>query len=198
MFLRSSANPNYRIIFYDLETTGFNIFQNSIIEIAAVDNKGNKFEQLISFDSPLPKRIVEITKITDDMLLNKPNITQTLNSFVNFIRDEKEPNKKVFMVGHNSNSFDMPFLKAQCAKHNIKFPNVLSLDTMRMSQYILTDQYSHSLASLCNLFGISNQNAHRAMSDVNVTMMIFDNLSMMYKQKHKKCTINNLYYTTSF
>jgi len=198
MFLRNSANKNFRIIWYDIETTGFNIFKNSIIEIAAVDNLGNEFQTLISYDKPLPKKIVEITKITNDMLKDKPDITSALHSFVNFIKLPEEAHKSVYMIGHNSNSFDLPFIKAQCAKYEVKFPKIYSIDSMRLSQYVLDDQYSHSLAALCELFGIVNTNAHRAMSDVYTTQNIFNNLCLLFKKKTKKCSMNLIYYTTSF
>ena len=198
MFLRSCANNNLKIIWFDIETTGFNIFQNSIIEIAAIDNKERKFQSLVSYDRPLPKKITQITNITDEMLLSQPSITTVLQNFVKFIKSDVDPNKVTYMIGHNINSFDIPFVKAQCAKYNIKFPRVHTIDTMRMSQYILVDQYSHSLAALCDLFGVSNSNAHRAMSDVNATRVIFDNLCLLFKQKHKKCDVNFLNYTTSF
>ena len=181
MFLRNSSNINYRIIWFDIETTGFNIFQNSIIEIAAIDNQGRKFEKLISYDKFLPKKITEITGITNEMLDNQPNIKSVLNEFVDFIKSTENPNKTIYMIGHNANAFDIPFVKAQCAKYEIKFPKVNSIDTMRMSQYILIDQYSHSLAALCELFGVNNSNAHRAMSDVYATQVIYNNLSLLFK-----------------
>ena len=137
MFLRSCSNSNYKIIWFDIETTGFNIFQNSIIEIAAIDNQEKKFQSLISYDKPLPKKIIEITKITDEMLYDQPNIVTVLKNFVDFIKSDQHPNKITYMIGHNINCFDIPFVKAQCAKYGIKFPKIHTIDTMRMSQYIL-------------------------------------------------------------
>ncbi len=198
MFLRSCSNSNYKIIWFDIETTGFNIFQNSIIEIAAIDNQEKKFQSLISYDKPLPKKIIEITKITDEMLCDQPNIVTVLKNFVDFIKSDQHPNKITYMIGHNINCFDIPFVKAQCAKYGIKFPKIYTIDTMRMSQYILVDQYSHSLAALCNLFGVCNSNAHRALSDVYTTRVIYDNLCLLFKQKFKKCDLNFLNYHTSF
>ena len=46
MLLRNAKNFN-RVVYFDLETTGFNIFHNEIIEIAAMDNFGNSFSTLI-------------------------------------------------------------------------------------------------------------------------------------------------------
>ena len=58
MYLRSFSPKRGRFIWFDIETTGFNQFHNDIIEIAAVDNLGNTFNQLINIgDKKLPKKI---------------------------------------------------------------------------------------------------------------------------------------------
>ena len=199
MFTRSSVNSNNRIIWFDLETTGFNIFKDSIIEIGAIDDNENKFNSLISYDKPLPKKIIQITNITDEMLENQPKPIDVLNDFCKFIKGEQSQSySTIYLIGHNAHAFDLPFIKAQCAKYDIKFPRVLTIDTMRMSQLLIDDQYSHSLNSLCQLFGISNTNAHRAMGDVGATKIIFDNLCLLFRRKFGKCTLNLIFYNTCF
>jgi DNA polymerase III epsilon subunit-like protein len=197
MFLRSCGREKYRLVWFDLETTGFNPFKNEIIEIAAVDNLGNTFEQLVKPIKPIPKKITEITKITNEMVQDKADAKTAIELFVEFIRGKNTNTHPIYLIGHNSHSFDMPFVKAKCNEYNIKLPNVYQLDTMRMSQFILTDQWSHSLASLCSLFGIDNKNAHRAMSDVYATQIIYCNLCLLFKREFQKSDPNTLYYKTS-
>ena len=48
MFLRSNTNRQERLIWFDIETTGFNIFHNEIIELSAIDNLGNSFNSFVS------------------------------------------------------------------------------------------------------------------------------------------------------
>ena len=91
----------------------------------------------------------------------------------------------------------LPLIKAKCSELNIKFPNVIHLDSMRMAQYIMDDQWSHSLGTLCQEFNISNTNAHRALSDVYATQVLYCNLCLLFKRKFKKCTPNLIYYKTS-
>ena len=63
MFLRSFSPKNGRFIWFDIETTGFNQFHSEIIEIAAVDNLGNTFNELINIGhKKLPKKTVIIEK----------------------------------------------------------------------------------------------------------------------------------------
>jgi len=197
MFLRSCGREKYRLVWFDLETTGFNPFKNEIIEIAALDNEGNKFERLVKPIKPVPKKVTEITSITNEILLDKPLIQDVMQPFVDFIKGDETSRKPIYLIGHNIHSFDMPFVKAKCAELDIKFPNVLMIDTMRMSQFILTDQWSHSLASLCSLFGIDNKNAHRALSDVYATQIIYCNLCVIFKRDFKSSSPNLLYNKTS-
>ena len=61
--LRSGAKmvrSNFKIIFFDLETTGFNQFHNNIIEIAAKDNKNNEFHSLVDPEQSISKKITSI------------------------------------------------------------------------------------------------------------------------------------------
>ena len=190
MFLRSFSKSNSRFIWFDLETTGFNPFHHNIIEIAAVDNFGNTFNELVSIGTnKLPKKITEITHITPEMLYGKPTIKNVLERFKEFL--EIEPNKQKFIIGHNSYGFDMPFIKAKFKQCNIKFPTRLrELDTMRMAQLLLPQEWSHSLGHLCDIFGIQNTNAHRALSDVYATQLIYNHLCIIYKAKYKKISPN--------
>lgn len=197
MLLRSFSRTDIRLIFLDIETTGFNVFKNNIIEIAAIDSNNNKFETLTNNNGRnIPKKISELTNINNEMLLNQPTIEEVLVKFIDYLKMENN-NNNTYLIGHNINSFDLPFIKAQCQKYNLKFPDFKTIDTMRMSQYILKDQYYHNLGALSNLFGINNENAHRAMSDVYTTKIIFNNLCLLFKRDYGKCTPNILYYRTT-
>ena len=51
---------------------------------------------------------------------------------------------------------------------------------MRISQYLLPNNYSHSLANLAEFYDLKNDNAHRAMSDVLTTSKIFTELLSLF------------------
>ena len=83
----NKKNSMNRIIWYDLETTGFNPYHNNIIEIAAVDNLGNNINILLKINESLPQKIVEITNITDDLLKDEGvDQYEGLNEFNNFFK----------------------------------------------------------------------------------------------------------------
>ncbi len=207
MFLRSNTNKLDRIIWFDIETTGFNIFHNEIIELSAIDNLGNSFNSLISITKGLPKKITEITNITIDMLKDQPDIYTVLTKFIKFINGEtgidyvtrpmRSMKKAKYIIGHNSLAFDIPFVKAQSIKYNLEFPDIKAIDSMRMAQHILPDKYSYSLGALCELFGQQNTGAHRAMNDVLATQAIYNNLCTLYRHTYDKCSPGFIYEMTT-
>jgi len=166
-----------RIIWYDLETTGFNPYHNNIIEIAAKDNLGNNFNVLINIQKPLPKKIIQITNITDNMLEKEGiNTTDAFEEFKNFLNleDKKYKNNR-YLVAHNNDGFDILFLKYQFSKYNIRynFDKFRCIDTFRLAQLVLPNLSSHSLNTLTTIYNYKNKNAHRAMSDVLALQYIF-------------------------
>mgnify|MGYP005656092147 CR=1 FL=1 len=181
MHLRSSGRINYRLIWFDLETTGFNPFKNNIIEIAAIDNEGAQFETLTNNDGKhVTKRITEITNISTEMLVGKPTIESAMTDFIKFIKPKDKP---VYLIGHNIKSFDLPFIRAHCKRFDLKLPKFYVLDTLRMSQLVL-NEYRNNLQALCELFGIHNIHAHRAMSDAQATRRIYKYLCEFYRKAY--------------
>ena len=96
MRLRSSSIKKIRCIWIDIETTGFNIFHDNIIEIAALDDDLMEFSHLISSEKRIPKKVMEITHITNEMLIDKPPVTEILNKLIEFITSS--PEKKVYLI----------------------------------------------------------------------------------------------------
>ena len=161
---------NHRFIFWDLETTGLNPYYDKIIEIAAMDNLGNKFHTLINITKPIPTKVTEITGITDKMLIGQPSIDLALKSFIEFIDDAS------WLIGHNSIKFDQYFLLCALKKAGFKIRKHKHLDTLCMAQIKHPRANSYSLKNLCAYFGIEQKNAHRAMNDVIATKSLFDKL----------------------
>ncbi|NPA53696.1 MAG: 3'-5' exonuclease [Aquificae bacterium] len=154
----------------DLETTGFNPENNSIIEIAAIKYQGNiivdKFWQLVKPDfGLLPSHITQLTGITNAMVVDQPKIEDVLPDFLRFI-------KNTIIVGHNV-GFDLSFLNYNLKKLNkqiIKNPHIC---TDALARRIMPDIDSKSLSNLAYHFNIPFPKQHRAMSDAEVTLKVF-------------------------
>ncbi len=154
----------------DIETTGFNPENNSIIEIAAIKYQGNvivdKFWQLVKPDvGLLPSHITKLTGITNAMVIDQPTIEKVLPDFLKFI-------KGTVIVGHNV-SFDLSFLNYNLKRTTgniIKNPHIC---TDGLARRIMPDIDSKSLSNLAYHFNIPFPRQHRAMSDAEVTLKVF-------------------------
>jgi DNA polymerase III alpha subunit (gram-positive type) len=180
----------------DFETSGLNPYHDEIIEIAAKKFRSeDKYSTLIKHTKPLDKKIVEITNITDDMLL-KEGVSQRVafHDFGEFIKSSFNLDKPLYILAHNGNSFDFIFMKKILSTLEFTI-NLRYIDTISVSKFVNPRLFSHKLATLChpNIYNIANTNAHRAMSDVLTTEKIFE--KMIY---HRFSSIEEVYNKIEF
>ncbi|MGL5246445.1 MAG: 3'-5' exonuclease [Mycoplasmoidaceae bacterium] len=122
------------MIYMDIETTGFDGIKHEIIEIYMLkeDLNGNKIDEMHYYfkpSKPLDLKIIEVTKLTDALLSDKPKFEAHITDIVNFISNET-------LVGHNINNFDLRFLNDNLSKHKHKTLNNKTIDTMSMAREI--------------------------------------------------------------
>ena len=107
------------LVFLDFETTGLEAGKDHLIEIGALKIDEDGFEHVFdTFIKPpitLPEKIIQITKITDDMLTTAPTIDNVIQDFINFIGNST-------IVAHNAD-FDVPWLILEAKKHNLSLQN---------------------------------------------------------------------------
>ncbi len=155
-----------KYVVLDLETTGLSTRYNKIIEFGAVKiEKGSeigRMDILINPETKLPKKIVKITNITDEMLIDKPTIKEVLPKIVEFIGD-------AILVTHNAN-FDFSFLQEELANAGMPLLNNPVVDTLALSRYLFPESRRHSLGSLCRNLEVryDEDSAHRADYDAYV------------------------------
>jgi DNA polymerase III subunit epsilon len=162
----------------DCETTGLDVRNDKIIEIAAVKFQDNKiiksFETLIDPQCKIPLESQQIHNISQDMVENKPLIKEILPSFLEFIGHYT-------IVGHGIN-FDIDLI-ANAAK-NLSIPCHIKatpfLDTLRLAR-LYGKCPVNSLEMLRKHFNIEEEGAHRAMNDVLVNIKVFKFLASGYK-----------------
>ncbi len=153
----------------DLETTGLSRYKHKITEIAAVKMKGkeivDEFQTLINPGVKIPRFITRLTGIDDVMVKDAPAVSEVLPSFLNFLGDQ-------VMVAHNA-TFDYGFISHNASEHlDVNFEN-FRLCTKKLANRLLPDLHSKRLGVICEHFGINNDQAHRAMSDVRATSEVF-------------------------
>ena len=159
-------------VVFDFETTGFNAGGvDSIIEIGAVKIKDGiiieKYDELINPGRPLPKKITEVTHITDEMLAGKDTEEHAVKRFIEWFGDCP-------MVAHNA-KFDVSFLEMAYKKYNLgTFQNPV-IDTLELSRTLDNNYARHSLSALVKRYEVPwDESAHhRGDYDAEGTALVF-------------------------
>jgi len=198
--MNNKNNKSNRIVFIDIETSGLNPFNSHIIEIALKDNLGNSWETLVKCPFKISQKIIDITKITNEML-NKQgiNISEALHKMVDFIEGKNmNCSKSKWIIGHNIVGFDWAFIRHHCKLNKIIIPsNISLLDTYRIAQYLLRDEFqSYKLDNLCQQFNLLNDGFHRAMNDICATEKLYDYFINIFNSKN--VDINKIWELTTF
>ncbi len=166
-------------VVFDLETTGFSPIKDKIIEIGAVKvEKGKiteKFSTFVNPDVPIPFQITQLTSITDDMVLDAPDIETVLPQFLTFIGD-------AVLVAHNA-SFDVGFIEQNC-RYQDMVPEFTSVDTVAMARILLPTLSKFKLNVVANALHISLENHHRAVDDAGATAEIFVKFIEMLRERN--------------
>lgn len=156
-------------VIYDLEATDKVVGDAEIIEIAAckvVDGVIKEtFQTLVKPTCVISETIINLTHIDNLMVADAPAINDVIPDFFKFAQDS-------ILVGHNIFGYDFPLIKIYADKLGYVFNNEMR-DTLVLARQYLSGLKSFSLESLSKEFGISHENAHRAMSDVLATFEVF-------------------------
>lgn len=176
-----------KTIYYDFETTGLNQYHDKIIEYAFITEKDNVkekeiFTSLVNPETKLDNKIISITKITDDMLLNKTPIWQQLPKIIKFI--ESDYGNK-YLIAHNNDGFDKIILYNTLKKYDYDCKNYTwsFIDTLLLAKKLLPNIKSYSLKNLCEHFNIRVSGAHRALEDTKMVRKLYHALCIQLAPK---------------
>ena len=165
-------------VVFDIETTGFSAVTDRIIEIGAVkveDGKiTDKFSTFVNPKRPIPFRITELTGITDEMVIDSPDIETILPQFIEFIGD-------AVLVAHNA-SFDVGFIEQNCKRQKIE-ADFTYVDTVALARVLLPALNRFKLDTVAKALNISLENHHRAVDDAGCTAEIFVKFVQMLKER---------------
>jgi DNA polymerase-3 subunit epsilon len=157
------------LAFLDIETTGLDVTNDRIIEIAILkmnpDGSQERYHKRINPQIPISKESSEITGIRDEDVMDCPTFEEVAQEIADFIADSD-------LVGYNSSKFDIPvlaesFLRAgsdfdMSARRFIDVQNIFH----KMEQRTLAAAYQF----YCNQ---ELKNAHSAMADIEATYEVF-------------------------
>lgn len=154
---------------FDLETTGINVTQDRIVEIAIIklhpDGSETEYYKRVNPTIPIPKESSEIHGIWDKDIADSPTFADLANELAEFIADAD-------LAGYNSNKFDIPVLAEEFLRCNHpfdirerKFVDVQNI-FHKMEQRTLAAAYQFYCQQ-------SMENAHNALYDTRVTLDVF-------------------------
>lgn len=162
----------------DCETTGLDVNQDRIIEIAITKFTFNEvleeFETLINPERAIPEESIKIHHITDDMVQQAPLMRDVLPKVLEMIGNH-------IIIGHGVKfDVDLVIKSAERAHLPTTLQHNPTLDTLRMAR-LYGESPINSLEQLRKHFNIEEEGAHRAMSDVIVNMDVFKKLCKEYR-----------------
>lgn len=183
------------VIFFDTETSGLDADENQIIELAAVRVEAHPdgvpfvrgmmdtFIRLPEGEA-LPEAIVELTKITDEMLLTEGVTPEAAAEEIAALMQ----GDAVLMCAHNAH-FDAGFLRNLLKGHKLA-ARIAWLDSLT----VFKDRraYPHKLQYAITAYGLGDkvQNSHRAIDDV---LALYEVVKAMDEERDDLATYVNLF-----
>ena len=160
----AGAISNRTFVALDLETTGLDPDNDTIIEVGAVKFRASgvldTFQTFVNPGRAIPEFIQHLTGIAPRQVERAPRFPDVVARLVEFVGDSP-------IVGQNI-SFDLRFL----GSHGLTFPNP-AYDTWDLASVFLPTTMEYSLAALARLLAVEHTSPHRALEDAQATREVF-------------------------
>ena len=175
-FLR--AYNEEEIVVFDTETTGLNVFQDDIIEIAAIRIKGGEvvgepLDLYIETDKPIlpmlgdkenPMYAIYHEKMSTGELLSP---SDALRRFLAYVGTSP-------ILGHNAN-YDYNILDNNLQRYcndTMQAHDIRCFDSLKLIRLLAPSLHSYKLESLLETFHLAGVNSHQAIDDVKATVSL--------------------------
>lgn len=175
-FLR--AYDEEEIVVFDTETTGLDVFNDDIIEIAAIRIKGGEvvgepLDLYIETDKPIlpmlgdkenPMYAIYHEKMSTGELLTPADALQRFLAYVG-----SSP-----ILGHNAN-YDYNILDNNLQRYcndTMQAHDIRCFDSLKLIRLLAPSLHSYKLESLLETFQLAGVNSHQAIDDVKATVSL--------------------------
>lgn len=188
-----------KILYFDVETTGMDAFENDIIQFAGIIEVDGIIKETFDFKlkpfnlEKVNGEALGINGFTLEKIKNFPDSNnvykQIIALFEKYI-DKYDKNDKFYPAGYNV-SFDLDFLQQYFLKCNDKFgigvwQNWKKIDPLLVLQFMdsqgLISLENYKLVTVCKHFDISFK-AHDALCDIQATREVIEKVKQFFKQK---------------
>ena len=176
VFGDADAPLDGEFIALDVEATGLSPERDRLIEIGAARMKGDQIlDRYTTFVNPecrLSTTIIELTGITDEMLVGAPSEREAIQGFLDFAGD-------LPIVAHNAN-YDMGMMKAACRRLGLPFAPTY-VDTLGLAYAMLPQFTKRKLDVLAEYFELPDFAHHRATDDAITCGLLLDRFGKMLR-----------------
>lgn len=179
-FARSYENKE--IVIFDTETTGLNIFEDDIIQIAAMKVRngfivpGSELDIIIETNKQIPTTLNDGCEnpMVKEYERRKNGVRNNdfeyflpaqdaFEMFINYIGTDE-------LLGHNVN-YDVHILENNIRRRtsNIQYEIPSYWDTLKISRLLDPNLRKHTLKGLLEVYGLKGINSHNALDDIRAT-----------------------------
>ena len=156
------------IVVFDTETTGLNIFEDDVVQIAAVKTRqGRVIDELNIFihtDREIPAMLGDIVNPLIEEYAHRPHMQreEAFRCFFEFAEG-------CALLGHNVN-YDVQIVRNNASE----FPVIVGavFDTLKLARLLRPRLTSYKLRDLLATLGLEGQNSHLANDDIMATQSL--------------------------
>ena len=170
----------YRVLGFDLETTGFDHRKDRIVQYALVgsDTDGThiNLQSLVDPRVKIPPETTRVHGISNDDVKGMGEFSQHVNEIISMIDDS-------IIVGHNFIRFYFSFIEVECMRAGVETPIPKGIiDTLVLARRLRIPG-RHTLGHLCARFGIEMSRAHQADADAGATLLLLWRMMQAYPDR---------------
>lgn len=174
---------NKKLAFLDIETTGFDVEKQEIIEIGVIimnQQNGVLGDMVEEFELKIKPEKLENAS-PEALAINGYNEMEWMFAMTleQAMRVVSEKTKDCVMVAHNI-AFDYSFLAKAFATTGVEnkmfYAKIDTISFAFAKLHHLENAPRLNLGSLCEYFGINNERAHTALADTRATVEVYRKL----------------------
>lgn len=170
----------YRVLGFDLETTGFDHRKDRIVQYALVgsdtDGRHINLQSLVNPRVKIPPETTRVHGITNDDVRGMGEFSEHVNEISSLVDGS-------IIVGHNVLQFDWRFLEVECTRAGVEAPIPKGMiDTLVLARRLRIPG-RHALGHLCARFGIEMSRSHQADADAGATLLLLWRMMQAYPDR---------------
>ena len=166
------------IVIFDTETTGLNVYEDDIIQIAAIKVKngklveGSELDIILETDKEIPEKLGSKVNPMVEVYQNREKMPrkEALEFFLDYVGDDE-------VLGHNS-SYDLEILHnnvlRSCPGRNVHAEISYCWDSLKLIKLIRPFLKVYKLEALLQELGLEGINSHKANDDILATKSLVD------------------------